>query len=158
MRIRTIISSLAVATAALVAVAEPADAAPKPKLSIYGDGTWTTDGVGAQVSGETLGTPFNGTTTGWIAPNDGSNPPWAGCEPGSGELTTTSADGRTLTLELWGDICTAVSPAGRLTFKGWYTVTHFDGKGGRVADGVGGLDVRTLADGTSQWMIDGQLY
>jgi hypothetical protein len=69
-----------------------------------------------------------------------------------------SADGRTLTLELWGDICTAVSPAGRLTFKGRYTVAHFDGKGRRVADGVGGLDVQRFADATATLFSGDAIY
>jgi hypothetical protein len=158
MRIRSLIASLTLATAALIGVAAPADAGSKPKLEQYGRGTWTTEGAGATFTGDSLGNPFPGATTGWIAPDDGTNPPWPGCEPGSGEMTTTSADGKTLTIELWGNICTAVHPDGRLIFKGWYTVTHFDGKGHRVADGVGGLDVHTFGDGTAQWMLAGDLY
>ena len=156
MRIRTIIATLSVAAAALVGVSEPAHAA-KPVLQQIGRGTWTTDGAGATFNGETAGVPVAGTTTGFIAPDDGSNPPWPGCEPGSGSITTT-ANNQSLTLELWGSICTAVHPDARLVFIGWYRVTHFDAKGRRVADGVGGIDVRSFADGTIQWMMSGDLY
>ena len=158
MRTRSLIASLSLATAALAGIAEPAHAAAKPKLDLFGHGTWATDGAGATVTGDSSGNPFAGVTTGWVAPDDGTNPPWGGCEPGSGELTTVSADGKTVTVELWGSICTAVAPAGRLTFKGWYTVVHFDGKGNRVADGVGAADLQTFADGTSQWSTWGDLY
>ena len=157
MRIKTIIASLSIATAALVGIAGPADAG-KPGVEQVGRGTWTTDGAGATFTGETSGVPVAGTTTGYISPNDGTNPPWPGCEPGSGSMTTTN-NGKTLTVELWGDICTAVHPDGRLVFNGWYRVTHFDAaKGRRVADGVGGIDVRSFGDGTIQWMLAGELY
>ena len=157
MRIRTLIASLAVATATVAGVAQTADAA-RPKVNQFGTGTWTTDGAGATFTGETSGAPLSGTTTGFIDPNDGTNPPWPGCEPGSGSMTTT-ADGKTVTIELWGDICTAVHPDGRLVFIGWYRVTHYDAKkGNRVADGVGGIDLRSFGDGTIQWMLSGDLY
>ena len=157
MRIRTIIASLSLGAAALVGIAQPAGAA-KPGLEQYGRGTWTTEGAGATFAGETSGLPVAGATTGYIGPNDGTNPPWPGCEPGSGSMTTTN-DGKTLTIEVWGDICTAVHPDARLVFIGWYRVTHFDGaKGRRVADGVGGIDFRSFADGTIQWMLSGNLY
>ena len=72
---------------------------------------------------------------------------------------TTTTEGKTITIELWGNICTAVHPDGRLVFIGWYRVTHFDAaKGHRVADGVGGFDLRSFADGTLQWMLSGDLY
>ena len=157
MRIRTIIASLSVAAVAVLGVAEPAHAG-KPRVEQVGRGTWTTEGAGATFTGETSGLPLTGTTTGFIGPNDGTNPPWPGCEPGSGAMTTTT-DGQTLTIELWGNICTAVHPDARLVFIGWYRVTHFDAaKGRRVADGVGGIDVRSFGDGTIQWMLSGQLY
>src|SRR5262245_54670992 len=110
MRIRTIIASLSIAAATAVGLAEPAHAV-KPQVDLVGRGTWATDGAGATFTGESSGLPLVGTTTGFIAPDDGTNPPWPGCEPGSGSITTT-ADGKTLTLELWGDICTAVHPDG----------------------------------------------
>ena len=157
MRIRTIIASLSIAAATFVGVADSAQAA-KPRVEQIGTGTWTTDGAGATFTGESSGVPVTGTTTGFIGPNDGSNPPWPGCEPGSGSMTITS-DTATFSVELWGDICTAVHPDARLVFIGWYRVTHFDAaKGRRVADGVGGLDVRSFADGTLQWMFSGALY
>jgi hypothetical protein len=157
MRIRTIIATLSVAAAAFVGVGEPAHAA-KPGLQQIGRGTWTTDGAGASFTGETAGVPVAGTTTGFVGPDDGSNPPWPGCEPGSGSMTTTD-NGKSLTVELWGNICTAVHPDARLVFIGWYRVTHFDAaKGRRVADGVGGIDVRSFGDGTIQWMMSGDLY
>jgi hypothetical protein len=153
-----LVAGLTLSTAAVAGIAEPAHAAAKPKLDQYGHGTWTTDGAGATLAGESVGNPFGGDLTGWIGPDDGTDPAWGGCEPGSGELTTTSADGKSLSVRLWGSICTAVAPAGRLTFKGWYTVVHFDGKGNRVADGVGAADAQTFADGTSQWSTWGDLY
>ena len=158
MRTRSLLAGLSIAAATLIGAAAPADAAPKPKLDVYGRGTWTTEGSGATLAGDSQGKPFSGSTSGWIAPDDGTNPPWGGCEPGSGELTTVAPDGRSVSVELWGSICTAVAPAGRLTFKGWYTVVQFDGKGARVADGVGAADLQTFADGTAQWATWGQLY
>lgn len=157
MRIRNAIAGLAVAATTIVGVAQTADAG-RPKLDQYGNGTWTTEGAGATFEGETSGSPFSGATTGYIVPDDGTDPPWSGCEPGSGSMTTT-ADGKTVTIELWGSICTAVAPSGRLVFIGWYRVTHYDAKKGhRVADGVGGFDVHTAADGSAQWMLSGDLY
>ena len=157
MRTRLALAALAVAATTVVGIAAPAHAA-KPIVDQFGRGTWTTVTSGATFTGETTGAPFAGATVGSIAPDDGTNPPWPGCEPGSGTVTTTTADGRTITLTLFGDICTAVHPAGRLIFQGWYDVTQFDGKGRRVADGRGSAEVRTYADGTAEWYLDGQLY
>ena len=84
MRIRSLLAGLSLATATLVGLAEPVHATAKPKLDLYGRGTWTTDGAGATVTGNSDGNPVAGATPGWIGPDDGTNPPWSGCEPGSG--------------------------------------------------------------------------
>lgn len=158
MRTRTTTMALVATVLLLGTLAGPA-AARKYGVEQAGRGTWTHIEAGVAFVGTTTGSPFDGTTTGEVAADDGSLPPWPGCEAGSGTMTTVAEDGRRLTLRFWGDLCRAVSPSGYLVFRGWYEVTEYTGgKGRRVADGVGGLGMEFLADGYAQWMPMGDLY
>lgn len=156
MRTKMMLAMLLAATL-LVFVAGPAGA-KKPIIEQAGHGTWAPAISGVTFTGTTTGRPLSGDTDGEIAPTDGTLPPWGGCEPGSGTITTTS-EGETLTLALTGDLCRAVAPAGYLVFIGWYDVVGYTGaKGKRVPDGRGGVDLRVLADGSAHWLVQGDLY
>lgn len=157
MKTRSILTVALAAVIVVAALAGPA-AAKKYGVSQAGRGTWSHATAGVTFSGATTGAPFDGATVGSVEADDGTLPPWPGCEPASGTMTTTSEDS-TLTLRLWGNLCRAVSPAGYLVFRGWYQVVDYSGaKGRRVADGVGGLGMEFLADGYAQWMPQGDLY
>lgn len=152
------ILAVALATVVVLAALTGPATAKKYGVSQAGHGTWSHATAGVTFAGDTTGAPFDGATVGSVEADDGTLPPWPGCESASGTMTTTG-DGRTLTFRLWGDLCRAVSPAGYLVFRGWYQVVDYSGgKGRRVADGVGGLGMEFLADGYAQWMPQGDLY
>lgn len=157
MHIRMIIITALATVSFITAVAGPA-AAQKYGVEQVGRGSWEHMTGGVSFSGTTTGRPVEGTTVGNVATNDGTLPPWPGCEDASGTITTT--DGRrTLVVGVRGTLCRAVSPAGYLVFRGWYDVLDYSGsRGKRIADGTGGLSMEFLADGSGQWMLGGDLY
>lgn len=157
MRIKTMFAMLLVA-AIVTGAAGPASA-KRPIVEQVGRGTWATatTGEGVTFTGTTTGLPMDGDTEGSLGPADGTLPPWPGCEPGTGTITTTSGR-ETLTVALTGNLCRSVSPAGYLVFIGWYDVVSYTGRGNRVADGRGSVDLRVLTDGSAQWMLLGDLY
>jgi hypothetical protein len=157
MRVHRMLGGVLAAVVAVVVVAGPASAA-KPRVEQIGRGPWTATASGATFTGETTGTPLDGATVGSVAVDDGTMPPWPGCEPGSGSITTSNGN-RTFTVTFSGNLCWSVAPTGHLVLIGWYDVTEFTGaKGKRIADGRGSIDLRVLADGTAQWMLSGDLY
>lgn len=158
MRTRTLLT-LALSVVLLVsALAGPAAAGKKYELQQIGTGTWTAIDGGRAFTGTSAGHPVEGTTTGEITVEDGTLPPWPGCEPATGTISTTDG-GVTVVLSVWGKLCHGVPLTADLVFLGWYDVVSYDGaKGRRVADGRGSLDIRSFSDGTLQWMITGDLY
>ncbi len=157
MRTRTLLTLALTVVLLVAALAGPA-AARKSDVSLIGRGTWTALEDGRAFQGPSTGTPLEGTTSGTFTAVDGALPPWPGCTPGEGTVTTTDGT-HTLVLRIWGDLCQAVHPAADLVLIGWYDVVSYDGaRGRRVPDGRGSIDIRSFDDGTLQWMITGQLY
>lgn len=117
---RTRLATLVLATAMAVALAGPAAAAPPPRIDLRGAsvGSYVLDEGGtAQLTGEVIGTPFDGAYTATLAADDGTLPDPGACEPGAGTLHVTGAKGKHLSLDATGNVCgTWVQPP--------YVVTH----------------------------------
>ena len=149
MRKKALISAVAIAALATIVPMSWADAAPKPKLDLLGQGTYVLEADGsATLTGSVEGRPIDGSYTAVLAADDGTLPAPGACEAGTLTFELQGGKKRALELVAPGDLCGhEPDPSAVYTqlFEGTYEVVGGSRKALNGTDGF--VEVRLLEDG-----------
>ncbi len=146
---RAVLAATGLATALVLAPATSAEAAPKYKVNVDGQGTYTvsTDGS-AVVTGTATGAPFDGRYRAVLRAQDGTLPEPGQCEAGSATVRIDGTRGRYLELSSSDEVCGEFVQAPSVVthvFTGVYDVTSTSER--RLRGGDGFVEVRLATEG-----------